>query len=176
MNCTVGILWRGYKLFRRDRESKRGRRVALYVKKCVDSHNHFENFGLKLGTRRPIKDFWWLGVHYRPLDQGKPADEALLQLQEASQSQALILMGDFNYLCICWKNRASCKQSRRLLESVKAKCILGCIKRGVVSRVREVIVPSSLPLQGPTWSAVSRPGAPSTRRMWSSWNGSREGP
>lgn len=44
----------------------------------------------------------------------------LLQLQEASCSQALILMGDFNHPGICWKsNAAACKQSRRLLEHIK---------------------------------------------------------
>jgi len=40
-----------------------------------------------------------------------------LQLQEASQSQALVLLEDFNHPYICWKSStASCRQSRRLLE------------------------------------------------------------
>jgi len=37
-------------------------------------------------------------VYYRPPDQGDPTDKAFfLQLQDASDSQALILLGDFNH-------------------------------------------------------------------------------
>ena len=59
-----------------------------------------------------------VGVYYRLPNQGEPIDEAfLLQLQEASHSQALVLLGDFNHPDICWKSSmASCRQSRRLLE------------------------------------------------------------
>ncbi|PKU41811.1 glycerol kinase [Limosa lapponica baueri] len=43
--------------------------------------------------------------YYRPPNQGEPIDKAfLLQLQEASHSQALILLGDFNHPDICWKS------------------------------------------------------------------------
>ncbi|GAB0196022.1 hypothetical protein GRJ2_002067500 [Grus japonensis] len=58
-----------------------------------------------------------VGVYYRPPDQGEEVDEEFfLQLQEASCSQALILIGDFNHLDICWKSStANCKQSRNLL-------------------------------------------------------------
>lgn len=59
-----------------------------------------------------------VGVYYRPPGQGEPADEAFfLQLQEASRSQALVLMGNFNYPNKCWeKQAASCKRSGNLLE------------------------------------------------------------
>jgi len=56
----------------------------------------------------------------------------------------------------------------------KANRILGCVKRSVTSRSREVIV--SLCSADPTWSTASNPGAPSTRRTWSCWNRSRGGP
>ena len=53
--------------------------------------------------------------------------------------------------------------------------LLCCIKGVVASRVREVIVPFALPFWGPTWSTASRPGSPSTRKMWSCWIRLREG-
>ncbi|KAK4827434.1 hypothetical protein QYF61_017991 [Mycteria americana] len=58
---------------------------------------------------------------YMPPNQGEPTDEAFfLQLQEASRSQALVLLGDFNHLDICWKSStASCRQSGRLLECIE---------------------------------------------------------
>ncbi|KAM6104739.1 LOW QUALITY PROTEIN: ankyrin repeat domain-containing protein 31 [Pterocles gutturalis] len=45
-------------------------------------------------------------------------DEAfLLQLQETSHSQALVVLGDFSHPGICWRSSmVSCMQSRRLLE------------------------------------------------------------
>ena len=44
-----------------------------------------------------------VGVYYRPPDQDEEADEAFQkQLDVASHSQALVLMGDFNYPDICW--------------------------------------------------------------------------
>ncbi|GAB0204009.1 mitochondrial enolase superfamily member 1 [Grus japonensis] len=56
-----------------------------------------------------------------PPDQGEPIDKAfLLQLQEASCLQALILLGDFNHPDICWKSSmATYRQSRRLLECIE---------------------------------------------------------
>ena len=56
-----------------------------------------------------------------PPDQEEAVDEAfLLQLQEVSHSQALVLMGDFKHPDICWDSgMAGGKQSRRFLESVK---------------------------------------------------------
>ncbi|GAB0207927.1 hypothetical protein GRJ2_003258400 [Grus japonensis] len=62
-----------------------------------------------------------VGVCYRPPDQGEEVDEEFfLQLQEASRSQALILIGDFNHPDICWKSdTVNCKQSRNLLECVE---------------------------------------------------------
>ena len=57
----------------------------------------------------------------RPHDQGEPVDKAfLLQLQEVSCLQALVLIGDFNHADICWDSSiAGGRKSRRLLESVE---------------------------------------------------------
>ncbi|KAK4809957.1 hypothetical protein QYF61_002914 [Mycteria americana] len=56
----------------------------------------------------------------RPPNQGEPIDEAfLLQLQESSRFQALVLLGYFDHPDICWKSSMlSCRQPRRLLECI----------------------------------------------------------
>jgi len=56
----------------------------------------------------------------------------------------------------------------------KANCILGCIKRSMTSRLREVILP---PCSGETASGVLHPvlGPLDTRRTWSCWSRSRVG-
>jgi len=61
-----------------------------------------------------------VGVYYRLPDQAEPINEALLQIQEASRSQSLFLLGDFNHPDICWKsNTASCRQHNTLLEYIE---------------------------------------------------------
>ena len=61
-----------------------------------------------------------MGVYYRPPDQGETVGGAfLLQLQEALCSRALVLVGDFGHLDICWRDHTvSCGRSGRLLESI----------------------------------------------------------
>ncbi|PKU29506.1 glycerol kinase [Limosa lapponica baueri] len=58
-----------------------------------------------------------VGVYYRQPDQDGEVDEAFYnQLKVALQSQALVLMGDFNHPDICWKGyTAKHLQSRRFL-------------------------------------------------------------
>jgi len=59
-------------------------------------------------------------VYYRPPDQREEVNEACYkQLKAASQSQALVLMGDFNHPDISWEDHtARNKQSRRSLQSI----------------------------------------------------------
>ena len=61
-----------------------------------------------------------VGVYYRPPDQEEEVDEAFYrQLQAVSQSQALVLMGDFNHPDISWEDHtARQEQSRRFLQSI----------------------------------------------------------
>jgi len=51
-----------------------------------------------------------------------------------------------------------------LLAAQKKNLSLGCMKRSVVSRSREVILPLYSTLMRPTWSIVSSSGAPNRRR------------
>jgi len=153
----------GYRLFRRDRQGKRGGGLALYIKKSIqceelfmkNSHMQVESLWVRIRDRGN-KGNTVAGVYCRLLDQGEPTDETFfLQLQKASCSQSLILLGDFNHPDNCWRNNmVSCRQSRRFLECIEDNFLsqvidtpirrntsLGCIKRSMASRLREVILP-----------------------------------
>jgi len=96
----------GYRLLRRDRRGRRGGDVALYVKESIpceelslkNSHEQVESPWVSIRDRGNKANLM-AGVYYRLPDQGEPIDKAfLLQLQEASRSQALVLLGDLNHL------------------------------------------------------------------------------
>ena len=84
----------GYRLFRRDRQGRRGGGVALYLKKTLQSeelslkNNHEQVGSLWVRIReRGNQGNLVVGVYYRPPDQEELIDEAFfLQLQEASRS------------------------------------------------------------------------------------------
>ncbi|CAM4488283.1 unnamed protein product [Lepidochelys kempii] len=116
----------GYKLFRKDRQGRKGGGVALYVREQYDCSE------LRYETVEKPECLWIkfrsvcnksdvvVGVCYRPPDQGDEVDEAFFQqLTEATRSHALILMGAFNFPDICWEiNTAVHRQSRKFLENV----------------------------------------------------------
>ena len=52
---------------------------------------------------------------------------------------------------------------QRTLAVKMSSCLLGCIRKSVVNRSREVILPLCSALVRHTWGAVSRSGIPSTR-------------
>ncbi|KAK4824001.1 hypothetical protein QYF61_009126 [Mycteria americana] len=116
----------GYKLFRRDRQGRRGDGVALYVRECFDrlelndGDDRVECLWLRTRGKANKADIM-VGVCYRSPNQDEGADRIFYkQLGEVSQSLALILVRDFNLPGVCWKyNTAERKQSRRFLERVE---------------------------------------------------------
>ena len=61
------------------------------------------------------------GICYRPPNQDDKANEAIFgSLKQASHQQNLVLIGDFNYPDICWKNNtAAYMSSIKFLECVE---------------------------------------------------------
>jgi len=114
----------GYRLCRKDRPTRRVGGVALYVKEqleCIElglgaDEEGLESLGVRIKGQPDMGDIT-VGVYYRPSDQEEEVDEAFYrQLQAASQSQALVLMGDFNHPDISWEDHtARHTQSRRFL-------------------------------------------------------------
>jgi len=113
----------GYRSFRRHRQGRKGEGIALYINKWIDceelslknSHKQVESSWVRIRDRGN-KGILVVGLCSRPPDQGEPTDKAFFpHFQQASRSQALILLGDFKYPDICWiSSTASCGQSRRL--------------------------------------------------------------
>ncbi|GAB0210072.1 hypothetical protein GRJ2_003473000 [Grus japonensis] len=116
----------GYKLFRKDRQGRRGTGVVLYVRDCFDclelddGDERVECLWVRI-RRKANKADIMVGVCYRPPNQDEEMDEIFYkQLAEVSKLLALVLMGDFNLPDVCWKyNIAERKQCRRFLECVE---------------------------------------------------------
>jgi len=102
----------GYRLFRKDRPTRRGGGVALYVgeqlectKLCLGADEEgVESLWVRIKGQAHMGDVI-VGVYYRPPDQEEEVEEEAFyrQLQVASQSQALVLTGDFNHPDIAGK-------------------------------------------------------------------------
>jgi len=117
----------GYRLFRKDRPTRRGGGVALYVREqleCIElgleaNEEQVESLWVRIKGQAHKGDIT-VGVYYRPPDQEEEVDEAFYrQLQAASQSQALVLMGDFNQPDISWEGyTARHTQFWRFLQSI----------------------------------------------------------
>jgi len=89
---------------------QQGGGVALYVREqleCTElclgaDEEQVESLWVRIKGQPHMSDVI-VSVYYRPPDQEEEVDEAFYkQLKVASQSQALVLMGDFNRLDISW--------------------------------------------------------------------------
>ncbi|PKU43816.1 hypothetical protein llap_5882 [Limosa lapponica baueri] len=113
-------------LERKDRPSGCGGGVALHVREQLEcselclavDEERVESLWVRIKGQANMGD--GVCVYYRPPDQEEEVNEASYgQLEIASQSQVLVLMGDFNHPDICWKdNTAQQMQSQRFLQSI----------------------------------------------------------
>jgi len=115
----------GYTLFRKDRPTRRGGGVALYVREqleCIQlclgvDEEQVESLWVRIKQQAHTGDNTVVGVYYRPPDQEEEVDEAFYrQLKVASQSQALVLMGDFDHPDISWEDHTT-----RHMQSISAE-------------------------------------------------------
>jgi len=114
----------GYRLFRKDRPTRQGGKVALHVREQLECiklclEERVESLRVRIKGQANTGDTV-AGVYYRPSDQEEEVDEASYrQLKVASRAQALVLMRDFNYTDICWKDHtARHTESRRFLQGI----------------------------------------------------------
>jgi len=122
----------GYRLFRKDRPTRRGGGVVLYVREQL------ECIEVGLGANEERVESLWVRIKGQghtgditvPPDQEEEIDEAFYrQLQAASKSQAPVLMGDFNHPDISWEDHtASQAQSRRFLQSIDDNFLTQVVK------------------------------------------------
>jgi len=115
-NWIIGM--GGYRLFRKDRQGRRGGGVTLYVKEqleCMElrlgmDEEPTENLWVKIKGRAGASDTT-VGVCYRTPDQDEGADEALYrQIGEVSRSKALVLMQPPQHLLKGKHSRAQASQ------------------------------------------------------------------
>ncbi|GAB0208021.1 mitochondrial enolase superfamily member 1 [Grus japonensis] len=130
-SCDWCAVMDGYRLFRRDRQGRRGGGVALYVTEGLDCT------GLSVGDDT-VESLWVrikgqankgdvvVGVYYRPPSQDDATDELFFkELREASRSTALVLMGDFNLPDVNWEHHtADTSRSRSFLKHLDDKFLV----------------------------------------------------
>jgi len=139
----------GYILLRKDRSTRRGGGVALYVREqleCIElclgvDEERVESLWVRIKGQPHMGDII-VGVYYRPPDQEEEVNEAFYrQVQAASQSQALVLMGDFNHPDISWEDHtAKHTQSRRFLQSIDNNFLMQVVKEPVRRRVLDLVL------------------------------------
>ncbi|KAJ7406973.1 hypothetical protein BTVI_64322 [Pitangus sulphuratus] len=104
---TLLYTMRHLEVFRRDRQGRRGGGVALFVRDCLDlevSDNKVECLWVRIRGKANKANIL-VGVCYRLPNQDEESDE-YKQLVEVSRSPALVLVGDFNLMDVCWVQMA----------------------------------------------------------------------
>jgi len=127
----------GYRLFKKDRPTRRGGGVALYVKEqleCIEpclgaNRNKLRACGLELRDRLIRVTLLWVCTTGHLTRKRNLMRASTGSLQAASQSQALVLMGDFNHPDISWEDHTARQaQSRRLLQNIDNKFLMQVVE------------------------------------------------
>ncbi|KAJ7428099.1 adaptin ear-binding coat-associated protein 1 [Pitangus sulphuratus] len=114
-----------YRLFRRDRQGRRGRGVAQYVIEglgCLEltvGNGTVESLWVRIKGQTNNVDVI-MGVYYRPLSQDSDANKLFFEeLKDTLKSTALVLMRDFNLPEITWEHHtAGTTWARRFLKNL----------------------------------------------------------
>jgi len=127
----------GYTFFRKDRQTRRDCGDALYAREqweCIEfclgaDEERVESLWVRIKGQPHMGDII-VGVYYKPPDQDDEADEAFYrQLTIASPSQALVLMGYFNYPNICWEDHKTRHvQCGRFLQSIDGNFLMQMVE------------------------------------------------
>ncbi|GAB0203202.1 hypothetical protein GRJ2_002785800 [Grus japonensis] len=134
-SCDWCAVMDGYRLFRRDRQGRRGGGVALYVTEGLDctelsvGDDMVESLWVRIKGQANKGDVV-VGVYYRPPSQDDATDELFFkELREASRSTALVLMGDFNLPDINWEHHtADTSRSRSFLKHLDDNFLVQLLK------------------------------------------------
>ena len=112
-SCDWCAVMDGYRLFRRDKQCRRGGGVALYVTEGLDctelsvGDDMVESLWVRIKEQANKGDVI-VGVYYRPPSEDGATDELFFKEQsEASKSTALALMGDFNLPDVNWEHHTT---------------------------------------------------------------------
>jgi len=114
----------GYIFLRKDRnevDKKRGGGVAIYVKNELNAIQHEdtlkENFPESIWCTISCKGMkTLLGVCYRPPDSLKLNDEGLFSLLNRVRQEKVVIMGDFNYPELSWRENDTVTDSHPFVE------------------------------------------------------------
>ncbi|KAJ7407222.1 hypothetical protein BTVI_63707 [Pitangus sulphuratus] len=123
--CDWSALLDSYRLFRRDRQGRRGEGVALYL---IEELEHMDltvgngtvkSLCIRIKGKTNNVDII-MRVCYRPPSQDADANKLFFEeLRDVSKSTALVLMGDFNLPEINWEHHtAGTTQARRFLKNL----------------------------------------------------------
>lgn len=129
-SCVLRTVMDGYRLFYKGRQGRRGGWVVLFVKEnlgcvtaiCGDHGGSFGCFWVKL---RGVVFEGSLTVdicHWPPNQDDRVSEAIFRSLKQTSGQQNLVLMGEFNYPDICWKNHPAVDVS----SSKFLKCVGNC--------------------------------------------------
>ncbi|GAB0199842.1 hypothetical protein GRJ2_002449600 [Grus japonensis] len=134
-SCDWCAVMDGYRLFRRDRQGRRGGGVALYVTEGLDctelsvGNSTVESLWVRFKGQANKGDVI-VGVYYRPPSQDNAINELFFnELREASRSTALVLMGDFNLPDVNWEHHtADTSRSRSFLKHLDDNFLVQLLK------------------------------------------------